>query len=234
MDDPYGVLPSGSVMPSWIGDPVTTHERIEALAVLGKETAYKLFGIQSEDFEDIKAASKEIEATLLQLNVEKTEVPESKRPTRKKGWTERVVEIDDVSSDETENIIPTEYIEGTWVVPTGSSYKRQERLRHFLKIIRKEIMCDPANYNLDKTISCCFGELFWLFDAKRVEFSRQRHNFLSYGYFINRILELHDRLELKDRLQIAEPKLQRVIRDNARLWQVYLDHVRISDQGYRV
>jgi hypothetical protein len=35
--------------------------------------------------------------------------------------------------------------------------------------------------------------------------SGQRHNFLSYGYFINRILELHKRVALRDKLGIKEP-----------------------------
>ena len=104
------------------------------------------------------------------------------------------------------------------------SYKRQERLEAFLKLVRNETVFNPADWNLPMTIKFCFGDLFSLFDAK-LNMTGQRQNFLSYGYFVNRILELHGRLELKDKLGIKEPKTPRVRNNNARLWRMYLAHV---------
>jgi hypothetical protein len=74
-----------------------------------------------------------------------------------------------------------------------------------------DTMLDPADWNLDLTIRFCFGELFWLFDTK-FNMSGQRHNFLSYGYSINRILG------------IKEPIVVDVRHENDRPWQMFLTH----------
>ena len=100
--------------------------------------------------------------------------------------------------------------------PEKTKYKRQTRLEAFLKKVRKE------DRNMVDTIKFCFGDLFLLFDT---EFNTKRQNFLSYGYFVNRILELHSCHELKEKLNIKEPKTVRVQRNNLRLWRMYLRHL---------
>jgi hypothetical protein len=120
------------------------------------------------------------------------------------------------------DLLPKKVEEGLIVTeaqyfPETKSYQRQERLNAFLKIIRMDTMVDPADWNLDLAIRFCFGELFWLFDTK-FNMSGQHRNFLSYGYFINRILELHKRIELRDKLGIKEPIVVDVRHENDRLW----------------
>ena len=108
--------------------------------------------------------------------------------------------------------------------PEKTRYKRQTRLEAFLKAVRKE------ERNMVDTIKFCFGDLFLLFDA---QFNTNRQNFLSYGYFVNRILELHGRHKLKDRLNIKEPKTVRVQRNNRKLWCMYLKHLE-KNLGYSI
>lgn len=126
-----------------------------------------------------------------------------------------------IKDNNVHELIETEVVYNTEV---EKSYKRQERLEAFLKIMRSETFFVPEDRHLDMTIKFCFGDLFWLFDNK-FNVSGQRQNFLSYGYFVNRILELHGRHELKDKLGIREPKTLRIRRNNDRLWRMYLVHV---------
>ena len=116
--------------------------------------------------------------------------------------------------------------------PDESKYKRQVRLEAFLRQVRRETMFSPEDWNLPATIKFCFGDLFWLFDTK-FNLTGQRQNFLSYGYFVNRILELHGRYELRDKLNIKEPKTDRVRRNNARLWRMYLEYLE-KNHGYNI
>lgn len=114
--------------------------------------------------------------------------------------------------------------ESVIVTEESTRYKRQNRLAVFIRQVRKETMFCPIDWSLPDTIQFCFGDLFWLFDTQ-FNLTGQRQNFLSYGYFVNRILELHGRHELKEKLEIREPKTARVRNNNARLWRMYLDHL---------
>ena len=118
----------------------------------------------------------------------------------------------------------SEPLEPQYDIEPEKSYKRQERLEAFLKIVRNETFFVPSDRHLDLTIKFCFGELFMLFDTK-FNLSGQRQNFLSYGYFINRILELHGRFQLRDKLKIKEPKTPRIRKNNAKLWQMFLEDI---------
>ena len=106
--------------------------------------------------------------------------------------------------------------------PQRGHYKRFEHLRPLLRQVRREtIFSSKEEQNMPATIRFCFGDLFLLFNKKG-----KQKNFSSYGFFMNRILELHGKHDLKNRLGISEPKNKRALRRCEQLWNMYLDYIK--------
>ncbi len=103
-----------------------------------------------------------------------------------------------------------------------SGYDWRDRLKAYLRVVRRETMFTPKDWDLPQTIKFCFADLHWLFDTQ-FNARGQRRNFLSYAFFLNRILEMHGRYELRDRLNFKEPKGKGARLENERLWCLYLE-----------
>lgn len=98
--------------------------------------------------------------------------------------------------------------------PSAPEYDWRSHLDSHLKKGRKQGAIDEP---VCMTIRCCFVELMRLF---RENYNRK--NFLSYGFFINRILEMHG---LYGSIYAKEPKTKYALNQNWRLWRIYEDWI---------
>ncbi len=92
---------------------------------------------------------------------------------------------------------------------------------HLRKGVRQQIIDEPECM----TIRFCFVDLMRLFRENYI-----RKNFLSYGFFINRILEMHGHY---GRLFGKEPSTKHAVCQNWKLWHMYEDwlEVEINSSG---
>lgn len=94
-------------------------------------------------------------------------------------------------------------------LPKVSSYDYRAHLEaHLLRGMKQGHLDMETNM----TIRYCFADIYRLFS----ELCPDRKNFLSYGFFINRILELHGKPAFA-----KEPVSKAAVKQNWALWEAY-------------